>query len=134
MSVIFKDTKNFNAGQLRDLFLSVGWSSGKYPEKLVAAMKNSSTVFSAWDNDKLIGLVNVLDDSVMTAYIHYLLVKPEYHSKGIGKELVNLVKAKYKDFLRISVIAYCKETGFYTKCGFIEGNDKTSMFITSLQT
>jgi ribosomal protein S18 acetylase RimI-like enzyme len=51
-------------------------------------MQNSSSVFSAWDGQKLIGLINVLDDGIMTAYIHYLLIMPEYQHIGIGKELI----------------------------------------------
>ena len=30
-------------------------------------MKNSSSVFTVWINEKLIGLINVLDDGIMTA-------------------------------------------------------------------
>ena len=133
-NIIYKDTKDFNAQELQDLFLSVEWSSGHYPDTLVVAMKNSDTVFSAWDNDKLVGLINVLDDGIMTAYSHYLLVNPEYQGRGIGKELVRLVTEKYKDYLRIILIAYDKEIGFYEHCGYKVGENKTPMFITSLWT
>jgi ribosomal protein S18 acetylase RimI-like enzyme len=134
MSIIYKDTKEFSPAELQDLFLSVEWSSGHFPEKLALAMQNSGSVFSAWDGEKLIGLINVLDDGVMTAYVHYLLVNPAFQSMGIGKELVRLVKEKYKDYLRIVLIAYDKETGFYKNAGFEAADDKTPMFITSLWT
>ena len=97
-------------------------------------MNNSSSVFSAWDSDKLIGLVNVLDDGIMTAYVHYLLIMPEYQRIGIGEKLVRMVTENYKDYLRIVLIAYDKETGFYKRCGFEIGEEKTPMFITSLWT
>lgn len=90
MVIEYKDTKDFTAEELKRLFLSVQWSSGAYPERLVVALRNSDTVFSAWDGDRLIGLINVLDDSIMTAYIHYLLVDPEYQGQGIGKELTRM--------------------------------------------
>jgi len=134
VDIVYKDTKEFIPEELRELFLSVEWSSGHFPEKLAVAMQNSSTVFSAWDGEKLIGLINVLDDGVMTAYIHYLLVNPEYQGKGIGKELVRLVTEKYKDYLRIVLIAYDKEIEFYRHCGFEPGTEKSPMFITSLWT
>ena len=79
-------------------------------------------------------MINTLDDGVMTAYIHYLLVNPEYQGKGIGKELVRLVSEKYKDYLRIVLIAYNKEVDFYKQCGFTAGEEKVPMFITSLWT
>ena len=74
MEIKYKTIKEFNKIELEDLFLSVGWSSGKYPEQLVIAMKNSYSVVSAWDGDKLVGLINALSDGIMTAYFHYLLV------------------------------------------------------------
>ena len=134
MNITYKDTQDFSSKELQDLFLSVEWSSGQYPEKLVVAMKNSETVFTAWDDDKLAGLVNVLDDGAMTAYVHYLLVNPEYHGKGIGKELLRLVLEKYTNYPKIILVAYDKEVGFYENCGFEQGDGTTPMFVTSLRT
>jgi len=134
MNFVYKETKELEATDLQDLFLSVEWSSGHYPEKLVIAMQNSSTVYTAWYENRLVGLINVLDDSIMTAYVHYLLINPQFQGKGIGKTLVNHVKAKYKDYLRIVLIAYNKETAFYENNGFEIGTEKTPMFITSLWT
>jgi ribosomal protein S18 acetylase RimI-like enzyme len=134
MNIEYKSTKDFTPQELQDLFLSVNWSSGNYPDKLVIAMKNSDAVFTAWDNQKLVGLINVLDDSIMTAYIHYLLIMPEYQHAGIGKHLIKMVTYKYKSFLRILLIAYDKETEFYKHCGFEIGEEKTPMFITTLWT
>ena len=74
--------------ELEELFLSVEWSSGHYPDKLEIAMRNYATVYTAWDGDRLIGLLSAMDDGVMTAYIHYLLVRPEYQGRGVGKQLL----------------------------------------------
>jgi len=134
MDILYKNLKDFKEKDLRDLFLSVEWSSGHYPDKLVISMKNSGTVFTAWDGDKLVGLINALDDGIMTAYVHYLLINPAYQGNGIGKELVRLLVEKYKDYLRIVLIAYDKEVDFYKNCGFEVGEEKTVMLITSLWT
>lgn len=120
--------------ELEDLFLSVEWSSGHYPDKLAIAMQHYETVFTAWDGDKLVGLVSAMDDHIMTAYVHYLLVRPEYQGKGIGKQLIDKVKDKYRDYLRIVLNSYNKECGFYERCGFTRGADETPMFITTLWT
>ena len=133
-NIQYKTIKEFSEKELKDLFLSVNWSSGNYPEKLVNAMKNSSSVFTAWDNDKLVGLINVLDDGIMTAYVHYLLIMPEYQHAGIGKKLIKTVVENYKNYLRIILIAYDKEIEFYKHCGFEVGKEKTPMFITTLWT
>lgn len=129
----YKNTHNFSKKELEELFLSVEWSSGDYPEKLVVAMKNFDTVFSAWNGDELVGLISVMDDGIMNAYIHYLLVKPDYQLKGIGKELVERVKNHYNDYLRIIVICEDKNIKFYEYCGFEVGTGKSPLFITDLE-
>lgn len=134
MNIEYQSTKDFNADELKDLFLSVEWSSGHYPEKLVVAMKNSGAVFTAWDGDRLVGLINALDDGIMTAYVHYLLIKPAYQGMGIGKKLVRMLSENYNNYLRIVLIAYDKEVDFYKNCGFAVGEEKIPMFITSLWT
>ena len=134
MAVVYKDTQTLSARDLQDLFLSVGWSSGHYPDRLAVAMRNSGTVLTAWEDDKLVGLINALDDGVMTAYVHYLLVNPTHQGMGIGRELVRRLREKYQSYLRIVLIAYDGELEFYKRCGFTVGEEKTPMFITSLWT
>ena len=134
MDIVYKNTHTFSKKQLQELFLSVEWSSGHFPDKLVVAMKNFETVYSAWDGDKLVGMVCAMDDGIMTAYVHYLLVHPDYQLKGIGKELVERVKTHYKDYLRIVVVAYDAELKFYEYCGFEKADDASAMFITELWT
>lgn len=134
MNITYRNTHEFTKTELEELFLSVGWSSGHYPEKLVVAMKNFETVITAWCDDELVGLICAMDDGVMTAYVHYLLVKPDYHGNGIGEELVNRIKNHYEDYLRIVVVSYNDEVDFYEHCGFKKADDASAMFITDLWT
>ena len=134
MNIEYKDIHDFKSEDLQRLFLSVEWSSGHFPDKLVVAMKNFSTVYSAWDGDKLVGMICVMDDGIMNAYAHYLLVDPDYHGKTIGRTLVNMTKEKYKDYMRVVVVAYDDELHFYEDCGFKKGDKLSPMFITSLWT
>ena len=134
MNIIYKDTHDFTEESLKDLFLSVDWSSGHFPEKLTVAMKNYKTVYSAWDGDKLVGMICVMDDGIMNAYVHYLLVDPEYHGNSVGRTLVEMVKEHYKDYLRICVIAYDTTVHFYENCGFEISEGASPMCITSLWT
>ena len=134
MNIEYKDIHDFRQEDLQSLFLSVDWSSGHFPEKLVIALKNFETVFTAWDGDRLVGLICAMDDGIMTAYVHYLLVRPEYQHAGIGKRLVEKIKTAYKDYLRIVLVAYNDEAGFYESCGFEKAGDSSPMFITELWT
>lgn len=74
MEIIYKDEKDFTKENILKLFLSVDWQlSASNPDKLYTALINSPTVFTAWENNKLVGLARALDDGILTAYIHYVL-------------------------------------------------------------
>ena len=47
MEITYKDIHEFRKEDLEDLFLSVDWASGHFPDKLVVAMRNFNTVYSA---------------------------------------------------------------------------------------
>ena len=119
MEIIYKSDHSYSANDVKELFLSVDWLSGKYPERLKKALDNCETVITAWADDKVVGLINTIDDGELTAYVHYLCVNPEYQGLGIGGELLKRIKEKYKDYLYIIVIAeneglieYYKKNGF----------------------
>ena len=119
MIITYKFTKDFSCEQLQDLFRSVGWLSGNYPQRLKRALYNSATVISAWDRDVLIGLINALDDGELTAYAHYLLVNPKYQNMGIGSNLINRLKKQYEGYLYLILTSENIETvEFYSKLGF----------------
>ncbi|WP_295250948.1 GNAT family N-acetyltransferase [uncultured Catenibacterium sp.] len=124
--------KKFTQKQVEELFLSVGWVSGQYPEKLYQALMHSSTVFTAWDDHELVGLLRVLDDGGMMAYVHYVLVNPEYQGQGIAGHLVNLMKEKYADYFYIEVMPEeSKNASFYEKFGFKVMSDGVPMQIVN---
>ncbi len=124
----YTEEKKFTVKQVQELFLSIGWVSGQYPTRLHKALMNSSTVISAWDDDKLVGLVRVLDDSELVAYMHYVLVHPDYQGQGIAGNMVELVKEKYKDYLYIEVMPEeRKNAAFYEKHGFQVMQDGVAM-------
>ena len=134
MDIVYKDIHEFKTEDLESLFLSVEWSSGHYPEKLVVAMQNFETVYTAWDGNQLVGLICAMDDGIMTAYVHYLLIRLEYQHLGIGRKLVEMIKEHYHEYLRIVIVAYNDELDFYKSCGFKKADDASPMFITSLWT
>ncbi len=117
--ITYTDKREYTKEDLQKLFNSVNWLSANYPERLKKALDSCETVFTAWDGAQLVGLVNAIDDSELTAYVHYLCVNPLYQSQGIGKTLLNMVKEKYKEFLYIIIIAENEELiKYYSKNGF----------------
>lgn len=128
----YRSTHNIPSSQLELLFLSVDWASGRYPDKLAAAMENFETVFTAWDGDTLAGLICALDDGIMTAYVHFLLVRPEYQGQGIGGHLLDQLKEKYQGYLRIVLVGVNEQIPFYVRRGFTVSESCVPLFITSL--
>lgn len=128
MNIEYKTTKDFTAKELEHLFLSVNWESGKYPDKLVRAMKNSTHVISAWDGDKLVGLVRALDDGETVAFLHYLLVDPEYQGLHIGDELMKRIMKCFEDLLYVKIMPSDPKTiPFYKRYGFEEYSNYSAL-------
>ena len=89
-------------------------------------------MISAWDGGHLVGLVRVLDDTEMVAYMHWVLVDPAYHGQHIGSHLVELVKAKYRDYFLLEVMPEeSKNAPFYQKHGFHLMDDGRAMQIVN---
>ena len=59
---------------LKNLYLSVNWNSGKYPDKLYESIRNSTYKIFAYDDDKLVGLATGLSDNCINLFISYLFV------------------------------------------------------------
>lgn len=114
----YKENKNINVGQIKDLFFSVDWRVGDEPDKLVEALKNSETLITAWDEDRLVGLVNAFSDAAMVVYVHYVLTHHDYQKQGIGRQMINEVLKKYQDYKHLVLISNNDKIGFFQKCGF----------------
>jgi ribosomal protein S18 acetylase RimI-like enzyme len=128
MRIIYTEEKKFTQEEVQQLFLSVGWVSAQYPSRLYKALINSSTVLTAWDGDKLVGLVRVLDDSEMVAYMHYVLVNPDYQGQKIAGTMIGMIKEKYKDYLYLEIMPEERKNAvFYEKFGFKTMADGVAM-------
>lgn len=128
MKIEYRQTKEFTAAELQRLFLSVRWESGNYPEKLVRAMCNSTRVISAWDGEKLVGLVRALDDGETVAFLHYLLVDPEYQGQHIGDGLMKRIMSCFDDLLYVKIMPSDPKTiPFYERYGFRQYDNYSAM-------
>ena len=128
MQITYTEEKKFTQDEIQRLFLSVGWVSGQYPSRLYKALMHSSTVITAWDGARLVGLVRLIDDSELVAYMHYVLVNPAYHGRGIAGNMIKMVKEKYRNYLYIEIMPEeSKNASFYEKYGFQTMPDGVAM-------
>lgn len=119
---IYKYDKDIDKIKLQELFKAVKWKTSEYPNRLCEAIKNSSYVMSIWDNDTLIGLISAISDGYINVFLTYLIVKPEYQRKGLGKIMMADFCKKYDGFGRRILTTEIDKEKYYNKFGFeIEG-------------
>jgi aralkylamine N-acetyltransferase len=87
------------------------------PDMLSRAFQKSYAYVFAYDNESLIGLCRALSDGEFQAAIYDVVLLPEYHGKGIGKEMVQLL-CKQLHVPNIILFAAPGREGFYRKFGF----------------
>lgn len=126
MIVEYRTQKELPCNELYRLFLAVGWASEeKTTQDMIdnfnTGFINSTFVFSAWVEGRLVGCVRVLSDLHFRSVIYDLAVLPEFQHKGIGKELVQrcINECKNSEWLVQTDMA----KGFYEKLGFKENPD-----------
>lgn len=128
--ITYCQTKKIDPDALERLFLSLDWESGRYKERLSQALANYGYVMTAWDDNRLVGLIGAMDDGNMTAYVHYLCVDPSYQKHGIGKNLVAELKNHYQSYLKICLCAVNTYVPFYEHQGFVVDATETAMAIS----
>ena len=132
MDIAYTEEKKFTLEQVQELFRSVGWVSGEYPQRLYKALMHSSRVTTAWDGARLVGLARTLDDGEMLACIHYVLVHPDYQRRGIAGTMLERIKEHYKNYLYIEVMPEeSKNVPFYQKHGFQIMPEGTAMVLAN---
>ena len=83
-------------------------------------MKNSLKIWTAWDEDLLVGLARVVGDSCTIIYIQDILVLNSYQKKGIGSQFLKIILEEYKDIRQIILLTDDTDRSikFYEKNGF----------------
>lgn len=98
----YKEEKTLPADQLFDLYESIGWTEGfgdkeNHSLLIQKVYENSDIVFSAWDDDKLVGTVRAITDNFAHGVIYGLAVLPDYDTDEIAKELITKCMSKFPD-------------------------------------
>ncbi|AYW47560.1 N-acetyltransferase [Tetragenococcus osmophilus] len=91
--------------------------------RLQEMINHTPLVFSAWNEEKLLGFARCLTDFEYFCYLSDILVLPYYQKQGIGKMLVHEMKEYLGSRVTISLRAEDKAQGFYEQMNF-EQTDK----------
>lgn len=94
ISLVFKeDVSQIPFDQVIDLYNSVNWSAHtQNPTDLETALKNSTYVICALENNRLIGLARSVSDDISMHYLQDILIHPDFQGKGVGRELIKMIK------------------------------------------
>lgn len=117
-----------SASALADLRESVGWN--RMERDLTDERLHNAFHLCAFDENRLIGYVCVVSNSVTGAYIQDLIVHPDYQKQGVGHQLMQRIldRLRAEGIYMVSVIygnvelqAYYEAFGFTTMlCGQME--------------
>ncbi len=125
----YSETRDIALESVVALYRANGWSSAEKPELLHKALLGSHTLVTAWDGSKLVGLGNAVSDGHLVVYYPHMLVLPEYHRRGIGARLMQMLRDRYDGFHQHMLIADDGSAEFYRKCGFERAGKTEPMWI-----
>ncbi|HTI49552.1 MAG TPA: GNAT family N-acetyltransferase [Planctomycetaceae bacterium] len=78
------------------------------PDRIARMYASSNIVYTAWDGERLAGILRGWTDGGFDGYVNDLAVDPDYQKQGIGRELLRRVVASNREVqfvLRASKIA-----------------------------
>ena len=98
MAIIFKEEKQISPEQLRTLYENVEWYAyTKNIAQLEQALSCSLYVLSAWEKNRLVGLIRVVGDGLTIIYIQDILVLTNYQNQGIATVLMSRTLNKFRE-------------------------------------
>lgn len=121
--MIYKNSiDGISSDMLKGFF--VDWLSPPIPNTHLKLLKKSSKVVIALDDNinQVVGFITAISDGVLSAYIPFLEVLPEYKNKGIGTELVNQMLKELENMYMIDLCCDDDKVPFYEKFGMIKSN------------
>ena len=105
------------------LHKSVGWKM--LDRKIVkTSLKNSHIVLSAYEDNKILGMVRLVSDKSTHGMLTDVVVLPTHQGMGIGKTLINELSNRIQEFVNtkdqflLELVPSKGNEGFYKKCGF----------------
>ena len=95
----------------------VGWANPPKPAAHLRLLRGSDHVVLALDTDadRVVGFVTAVTDGVLTAYIPYLEVLPDWQDRGIGAELTRRMLERLKALYAVDLLCDPALEPFYAR-------------------
>ena len=129
MKVTYQLVDSLETSEVIELYEANQWSSANKPEQLMNGLRGSHSLVTARRAGKLIGLGNAISDGHLVVYYPHMVVHPSYQRQGIGREIMNLLQAKYKDFHQQQLTVDGDAVKFYESLGFVRSGNTEPMWI-----
>lgn len=110
----------------------IGWPNPPSPQTHLKMLEKSDYIVLAVEEERnrVVGFITAISDGVLSAYIPFLEVLPEYQNRGIGGELVKRMQDKLNGFYMIDLLCdeslqpYYEKLGMFKSQGMIYRNYK----------
>jgi GNAT superfamily N-acetyltransferase len=95
----------------------------------MAALRNSHSLVTARMAGRLVGIGNAISDGHLVVYYPHMLVHPDFHGKGIGREMMSAMQSIYSCFHQQMLTADGEAIEFYKALGFERAGKTEPMWI-----
>lgn len=128
MTVAIALNSSIETSEVVALYKANGWSSADKPLSLMAALRNSHTLVTARVHERLVGLANAISDGHLVVYYPHMLVHPDFHRQGIGRQIMQAMQTIYGDFHQQMLTADPGAIRFYESVSFVTAGKTQSMW------
>lgn len=95
----------------------VGWPTPPSPAQHLAVLRGSYRVVIALSSGEVVGFVNMISDGVLTAFVPWLEVRPEFQGRGIGSELMRRILAEAEHLYSVDLTCDDALRPYYERLG-----------------
>ena len=133
-NITFALTTNWPADEIIELYRAGGWwEMGWNPNGIAPLMRGSYLYLIAIDTTtkSAVGMGRLIADGSSDAYFQDISVLPEYRTRGIGREIVRILRSLGKAYglSWMGLIAAPEKENFYLHQGFSPMPDYTPMLL-----
>ena len=119
MDSFYKVNANLTGIEVAELFKKSGINRPvDQPDRIQKMINNADLIVTAWDNNRLVGIVRSLTDFHYCCYLSDLAVDKDYQNCGIGTQLINRTRAQLTDEVSLILLSAPSAMTYYPKQGF----------------